>query len=67
MSIVSEHLSRITVGAPQAHAMLRVFPLIAARSAEARYLLLDDALKQGCARVSEDTPAAVPQLKFFND
>lgn len=68
MSVVAECLSRISLGEPQVHNNLTLFPLIAAESEAPRYQLLDEALASDCARVTEVSEAgSVPELKFVNE
>ncbi len=68
MSVVTEQLSRITLGEPLTHKNLTLFPLITEENIEPRYRLLDDALAQGCARVTEVSESgSVPELKFVNE
>ena len=68
MSAVAECVSKLTLGEPQVHRNLSLFPLLGDGVAEPDYLLLDDALKGGCARVTEVSESgSVPELKFVND
>lgn len=53
MTVVTECLSQVSLGDPQIHNNIALFPLISAKYIEPRYLLLDDALAQRCARVTE--------------
>jgi len=67
MSAVAECLSRLTLGEPQVHLNLSLFPLLGDGVAEPGYLLLDEALAQGCACVTELSEAgSVPELRFVN-
>lgn len=67
MSIISESLSQISIGEPQVHQNLAMFPLLIESETKSDYLLLDDALAQGCARVTEISESgSVPELKFDN-
>ena len=67
MSAVAECLSRLTLGEPQVHLNLSLFPLLGDGVAEPGYLLLDEALAQGCACVTEVSEAgSVPELRFVN-
>lgn len=68
MSAIAAALSPVQIGEPQAHANLTLFPLLGDNVAEAGYLLLDEALEAGCARVTEVSESgSVPELKFVND
>jgi hypothetical protein len=67
MSILTETLSRLSLGEPQAHANLALFPLLAEAPPAPEYLLLDEALDRGCARVTEVSEGgSVPELRFEN-
>ncbi len=50
MSAVAECLSKPTFGMPQMRRNLSLFPLLGDGVATTGYLLLDQALEQGCAR-----------------
>lgn len=68
MSAVAECLSKVHLGEPQSHHTLSLYPLLGDGVAEPAYLLLDEALKRGCARVTEVSEAgSVPELRFVND
>ncbi|RLJ17273.1 hypothetical protein DJ030_14540 [bacterium endosymbiont of Escarpia laminata] len=68
MSTITECLSQVRLGEPQVHHNLVLFPLIAEKSAEPHYLLLDEALARGCARVTEVSESgSVPELRFVNE
>jgi hypothetical protein len=68
MSVVAECLSTAELGDPQSYRNLSLFPLLADRIAEPNYLLLDEALEQGCARITEvSEQGSVPELRFVND
>ena len=68
MSVVAERLSQVSLGEPRVHKNLVMFPLIADGNVEPRYQLLDDALAQGSARVTEVSESgSVPELKFVNE
>jgi len=53
MSAIADCLSKAELGEPQTHRNLSLFPLLADGIAEPDYLLLDEALGRGCARVTE--------------
>ncbi len=68
MSTITECLSQVRLGEPQVHRNLVLFPLIAEKRAEPHYLLLDEALARGCARVTEVSESgSVPELRFVNE
>jgi hypothetical protein len=68
MSAVAACLSKITLGVPQTHCNLSLFPLLGDGLAAPPYLLLDEALAQGFARITEVSEAgSVPELRFVND
>jgi len=57
MSAVAECLSRLTLGEPQVYQNLSLFPLLGDGVAEPGYLLLDEALAQGCVLLPGPGPA----------
>jgi hypothetical protein len=68
MSAVAECLSKVHLGEPQTYHNLSLCPVLGDGVAEPGYLRLDDALKRGCARVTEVSEAgSVPELRFVND
>jgi uncharacterized protein (TIGR02452 family) len=68
MSVIAEDLSRVTIGSPMQHGCLTLFPLLADGVAEPGYRLLDAALADGSARVTEVSESgSVPELCFVND
>ena len=68
MSAVAECLFKAELGEPQSYRNLSLFPLLADGIAEPDYLLLDEALERGCARVSEvSEQGSVPELRFVNE
>lgn len=67
MSAVAETLARLALGAPQTHQNLTLVPLLGDGVAEPGYRLLDEALAEGCARVTEVSEGgSVPELRFVN-
>ncbi len=56
----------ITIGAPQTHRNLTVFPLMAAGAPELPYALLGDALEAGTVRIGEVGQGTVPTLAAKN-
>ncbi len=68
MSAISELLLNVEINEPQIHNNLAMFPLMSAGNSEPRYLLLDEALERGYARVTEVSESgSVPELKFVNE
>ena len=68
MSVITEHLSKISIGEAQVRHNLCMYPLLMEGDAEPAYRLLDEALAQKCARVTEVSESgSVPELKFTND
>lgn len=59
MSVIAERLSQITPGEPQAHENLTHIPLIG-EVGDPFYLLLDEALESGHARVEEISEVGSP-------
>jgi hypothetical protein len=65
---LADCLSITELGEPQTHRNLSLFPLLADGIAEPGYLLLDEALGRGCARVTEvSEQGSVPELRFVNE
>jgi hypothetical protein len=68
VSAIASAISQIQLGSPQIHANLTLFPLLGDGAAAPDYLLLDEALEGGCARVTEVSEAgSVPELRFVNE
>jgi hypothetical protein len=68
MSVVAECISHISLGEPQAFRNLVLYPLITEQEVKPGYQLLDDALANGSARITEVSESgSVPELKFTND
>lgn len=66
-SLIQKSLAGLELGAPQVHFNLAIFPLLGARDPGPDYVLLDDALQQGLAHVTEVSSAGhVPELAFEN-
>ena len=67
MQAIESVVSRLTVGEAQHSGGLAVFPLFLDAQAPMDYLLLDDALEQGLAHVTEvSQEGRVPELAFEN-
>jgi hypothetical protein len=67
--LLHDSLAGLTLGAPQAYRNLALFPLIDAGDGgeAADYLLLDEALEQDFARITEvSSSGSVPELAFEN-
>lgn len=68
MQVIAETLSNIHLGEPSSHFNLTVFPLLSLTAANPEYLILDEALEQGLARITEVSESgSVPELAFEND
>ncbi|MEA3641799.1 MAG: DUF6569 family protein [Lamprobacter sp.] len=68
MTVIASTLSGIQLGLEQSHDGLVMIPLLGTGLAEPDYLLLDQALEQRTARVTEVSEAgSVPTLRFVND
>jgi hypothetical protein len=68
MNPIAETLSALSVGAPVEVGNLTVFPLTTRTESAPDYLVLDEALARGFARVTEVSEAgAVPELLFVNE
>ena len=64
---IAERIASLTLGLPARHRNLAVFPLVADGVGGADYLVLDEALERGLARVTEVSEAgSVPELAFEN-
>lgn len=67
MKEIVDSLAGLALGAPQVHLNLALYPLLAETDTRPGYVLLDDALAQGLARVTEVSGAgSVPELAFEN-
>src|SRR5437763_1437962 len=69
MNSLAYEFGQITTGTPVTFQNLTLFPLLRSCSTEAPdYLLLEDAIALGLARVTELTDeGSVPELRFEND
>jgi hypothetical protein len=68
MNAVVECLKTVRLGQPQVHQNLTVFPLLHDGAGQPDYLLLDEAVQRGLARVTEvSAMGSVPELKLIND
>ncbi|MBN2333642.1 MAG: hypothetical protein JXO50_11130 [Deltaproteobacteria bacterium] len=68
MTIIAQRLDRISLGATQHFKNLTMFPLVDDQPHAAEYLLLEEALEAGYARVTEISESgSVPELRFVND
>jgi len=64
---IAEALAKVTIGQPQNVGRLTVFPLLGSSDGKPPYLLLDEALAKGVAKVTEtSTSGSVPELRFEN-
>jgi hypothetical protein len=67
MRSITDELADITIGDPAHFGSLTVFPLFrGAPIQDPGYVLLDDAIAQGAARVTELHGGSVPELQFDN-
>ena len=68
MNIIARRLDQISLGESQQHKNLTMFPLVDKHPHEAHYLLLEEALASGTAKVTEVVESgSVPELKFVNE
>ncbi len=68
MTIIAERIKQVSIGKKQHHKNLTMFPLVEENPREAQFLLLEEALESGRARVTEiSAGGSVPELKFVND
>jgi hypothetical protein len=68
MNAVVDCLKTVRLGAAQTHRNLTVLPLLRDGAGEPGYLLLDEVVRQGLARVTEVSAAgSVAELKLVND
>jgi hypothetical protein len=68
MNAVVECLKTVRLGTPQVHQNLPVFRLLHDGAGQPDYLLLNEAVHRGLARVTEvSAMGSVPELKLTND
>ena len=68
MTMIADRLAQVTLGTPLQHLNLTLYPLLAPGPELPGYRLLDQALADGTARVTElGEGGSVPQLCFVND
>ncbi|MCF8003704.1 MAG: hypothetical protein K9L32_05770 [Chromatiaceae bacterium] len=72
MSVIADSIARLRIGSPLQHQNLTLYPLLRDDSGptafEADYRLLDEALAEGSARVTEVSESgSVPELRVIND
>lgn len=68
MSAIAKRLSEVVVGNPTSYQNLTLYPLLADGPDEPAYRLLDAALSDHSARVTEVSESGhVPELKFINE
>src|SRR5215470_15453573 len=64
---IAAALTQVTIGQPQNVGRLTVFPFLGSSEDPPPYLLLDEALANGVAKVTEtSTSGSVPELRFEN-
>jgi hypothetical protein len=67
MTLVSQTLSRLAVGAPERHRNLTIIPLLDGKEGASPYLTLHDALEAGLLEITEVSEAgSVPTLQARN-
>lgn len=67
MSLIEQRIKEITLGDPTVHGQMAVFPLIDKDAVAADYIIMDDAITNGCAEVTEISEGgSVPELAFKN-
>lgn len=67
MTLIADILNQVIVGEPVSYLNLALFPILMDAANDPDYLVLDEAIAGGCARVTEvDEDGSVPELKFFN-
>jgi hypothetical protein len=68
MEIVRRTLKKVRLGAASAHANLAVYPLWTTSAIDRPYTTLDEALREGTARVTEvSKEGSVPELSVVNE
>ena len=68
MTTIAATLNRLTLQEQSWHRNLQAFPLLTEEAREPEYRTLDEALRAGCARVTEVSEGgSVSELKFVND
>jgi hypothetical protein len=68
MKVLTQTLKKLQIGPARTFAGLTIYPLIGHDGREASYRTLDEALDQGCARVTEVSSSGhVPELNFVNE
>jgi len=66
-SLLTDYLSRVTLGEPQQFRQLAIFPVFAPNGREPNYLVLAEALQQKLVTLTETSQAGqVPKLKLAN-
>ena len=67
MNPVQQRLDQVTLGDPIVYGQMALFPLIDSQQSHAGYTVMDDALRDGCAEVTEVSDSgSVPELSFKN-
>lgn len=65
---VRSFLESLKLGRRQSHENLTIFPLMAPQNGAPDYLTLEEALAEGCMRITElSEGGSVPELRLFND
>jgi len=67
MNPVQQRIDQVTLGDPTVYGQMALFPLIDSQQSHADYAVMDDALRDGCAEVTEVSDSgSVPELSFKN-
>ena len=66
-NLIQERIEGVVLGEPTIHAQMAMFPLLTEEEGTADYIILDEAIANGCAHVTEiDESGTVPEVKFKN-
>ena len=66
-NLIQERIEEVVLGEPTIHGQMAMFPLLSEEEGTADYIILDEAIANGYAHVTEiDESGNVPELKFRN-
>jgi len=66
-NLIQERIEGVVLGEPTIHAQMAMFPLLTEEEGTADYMILDEAIANGYAHVTEiDESGTVPEVKFKN-
>jgi len=66
-NLIQERIEEVVLGEPTIHGQMVMFPLLSEEEGTVDYIILDEAIANGCAHVTEiDESGTVPELKFKN-